>query len=599
MKTNTGYDYVTVNYKNNGQRQWIATYNNTEENRNEGIFGMAVDKFGNTFVTGYSDDRFGIEFCTVKFDSFGQISWVDRYHSLGNLFNFATDIEIDNEGAVYVTGTSQAGHWFEGVHFISLIKYIDKPKFCLSADSINLNPVEVGCTASETVFVKNEGKQTLYNVSIQSNSSSFKNFPSSISIPPLDSVPVTITFAPTDTGLFVGEIVFLYLSKSEILQLSGIGNGDKKGIQVPVQLGENWQLISIPVITKCPPVIQPLFGYHNSYVLRDSLSKGYGYWHKFKTPSITFTGFQFIRETVYVDGRWNIIGSLSYPISIYNLTSLPENIIISPIYEYNNVGYTMADSIKPGRGYWVKVKQNGQLILDTESKHFKPITNSRVFVESSNKIIFKDAIGIKRILYFQTSLDDSTVEILDFELPPIAPTGIFDVRFASGKMLEIVEHNNSKELPIRISYAQYPLMIEFKLRAQEGKYLLKVDNSEIPIQVNGSNEITNPQSQISLLFQGFSTLPDKYSLEQNYPNPFNPTTKIRYQLPVKSKIILKIYNLLGSEINILVDEIQEGGYKSIEWDATNSKGLQVPSGIYFYHIHAGIFNDVKKMLLLR
>ena len=89
-------------------------------------------------------------------------------------------------------------------------------------------------------------------------------------------------------------------------------------------------------------------------------------------------------------------------------------------------------------------------------------------------------------------------------------------------------------------------------------------------------------------------LPTAFALEQNYPNPFNPSTVIRYSLPVNSWVTLKIYNLLGQEVTTLVDEFQDAGYKSVEWDAN-----RMASGMYFFRIIAQYHNKTKKMLLLR
>jgi len=89
-------------------------------------------------------------------------------------------------------------------------------------------------------------------------------------------------------------------------------------------------------------------------------------------------------------------------------------------------------------------------------------------------------------------------------------------------------------------------------------------------------------------------IPTEYSLSQSYPNPFNANTIINYQLPVDSYVKLEVYNLLGEKVAKLVDEKQEGGYKSAIWDAS-----EMSSGLYFYKLTAGVFTETKRMLLVK
>ncbi|HQF43994.1 MAG TPA: T9SS type A sorting domain-containing protein [Ignavibacteriaceae bacterium] len=85
-----------------------------------------------------------------------------------------------------------------------------------------------------------------------------------------------------------------------------------------------------------------------------------------------------------------------------------------------------------------------------------------------------------------------------------------------------------------------------------------------------------------------------YSLEQNYPNPFNPSTKISYSIKEEGLVTLKVYDVLGTEIAVLVNENKPAGVYEVNF---NASGL--PSGMYIYKLQSGSFTDVKKMLLTK
>ena len=93
--------------------------------------------------------------------------------------------------------------------------------------------------------------------------------------------------------------------------------------------------------------------------------------------------------------------------------------------------------------------------------------------------------------------------------------------------------------------------------------------------------------------------PKQFELAQNFPNPFNPTTSIRYQLPQAATVRLSVFNLLGQEVVTLVNEKQNAGYYTLQWDGRNQSGQTVASGIYLYRIEAGEFRVTKRMVLLK
>ena len=90
-----------------------------------------------------------------------------------------------------------------------------------------------------------------------------------------------------------------------------------------------------------------------------------------------------------------------------------------------------------------------------------------------------------------------------------------------------------------------------------------------------------------------------YELCQNYPNPFNPSTTIKYSLPARSFVYMEIFNAIGHKVKTLYSGEQQPGNHSILWNATDDNGTPVAAGIYYYKIHAGDFQQTRKMLYLK
>lgn len=89
-------------------------------------------------------------------------------------------------------------------------------------------------------------------------------------------------------------------------------------------------------------------------------------------------------------------------------------------------------------------------------------------------------------------------------------------------------------------------------------------------------------------------VPEQFALFQNYPNPFNPTTIISYQLHTNALVVLRVFDVLGREVETLVNERQNAGAHTVTFNGTN-----LPSGVYFYSLEAGTYHDTMKMLLLK
>jgi predicted esterase/predicted GH43/DUF377 family glycosyl hydrolase len=96
------------------------------------------------------------------------------------------------------------------------------------------------------------------------------------------------------------------------------------------------------------------------------------------------------------------------------------------------------------------------------------------------------------------------------------------------------------------------------------------------------------------LVKNDENIPIEFVLEQNYPNPFNPSTKIKFALPKADKVKIELYNTLGQNVKTLLNKAMKAGHHEVVFNAQN-----LSSGVYFYRIEAGEFQDVKKMILLR
>lgn len=139
-----------------------------------------------------------------------------------------------------------------------------------------------------------------------------------------------------------------------------------------ISLNAGWNLVSLPVglfdystTAVFPNAISQAFAYNGSYSTEPVLSNSAGYWVKFgAAENSAMLGLTLDRDSIDVNEGWNLIGSISSAIAMNQITSVPGGIVTSQLFQYNN-GYQTADSIRPGKGYWVKVSVAGKLVLAT------------------------------------------------------------------------------------------------------------------------------------------------------------------------------------------------------------------------------------------
>jgi hypothetical protein len=99
---------------------------------------------------------------------------------------------------------------------------------------------------------------------------------------------------------------------------------------------------------------------------------------------------------------------------------------------------------------------------------------------------------------------------------------------------------------------------------------------------------------VNLFHSQGGNVPGVYSLSQNYPNPFNPSTTIKFELPKTSQVSLMVYDILGRDVSVLVNERKDAGSYEVKFD-----GSALASGVYFCRLQAGSYVNTKKLLILR
>ena len=366
------------------------------------------------------------------------------------------------------------------------------------------------------------------------------------------------------------------------------------GIFSSVLVNNDWNMISVPLRAEdmslsnlFPTATSLAYGFDGGYVTEDTLVGGKGYWLKFSgNEQIQICG-SVSGDSVNVKQGWNMFGGYKEEIPISQLTTIPPGIIATYFFGFND-GYNIADTLKSGQGYWVRVTQDGVINLNSGGLIKEGVQERFAEIDKNwGKIKITDNKGKSIALY----ASEEEIESNFYDLPPMPPTGIFDTRYSSGRLVE----NLSSEKTIMINSDNYPITIR-----TEGINLTIRDriNGEILNEELKNGEelrITNNKiTSIKVTGNIMDGLPVSYELYQNYPNPFNPSTTIKFAVPKESNVNLTIYNVLGELVTTLVNEQMKAGYYEYKFDASN-----LASGVYLFRIKAGDFLQTKKMILLK
>jgi hypothetical protein len=146
----------------------------------------------------------------------------------------------------------------------------------------------------------------------------------------------------------------------------------------------------------------------------------------------------------------------------------------------------------------------------------------------------------------------------------------FDARF-SGDTKVVLE---SGEIELLSNSETLTIEYDIKIDAGDKMEWILTSKAGDKFVLDGTGGITVPSEQ-KFLLNRIPVIPETFTLHQNFPNPFNPITTLRYDLPSDALVTLTVYDMLGRKITQLVNTSQQAGFKSVQWDATDSMGRPV------------------------
>ncbi|MBI5022441.1 MAG: choice-of-anchor D domain-containing protein [Ignavibacteriales bacterium] len=244
---------------------------------------------------------------------------------------------------------------------------LKSPQFLANPANIFFGTVSPGSTKQDSAFIKNTGDSVLTISSALSTDPEFTVNPTSATITPGDSMKFYFRFSPISLLYNFRIDTVIYYHNGVGLSSRIICTADNRFTSV---VENGWNMSSVPVHASdylkssiYPTAVSPAFTYQGSYIMNDTLQSGIGYWVKFDSPqTVAYAGTPITNDTIEVIDKWNIIGSISTPVAVSNITSEPGGIVTSQFFSYTGT-YLSSDNIMPGKAYWVKTNQAGKLIL--------------------------------------------------------------------------------------------------------------------------------------------------------------------------------------------------------------------------------------------
>jgi uncharacterized delta-60 repeat protein len=539
-------DYATIKYDASGAEQWVARYDGPASS-DDVAAALALDVSGNVYVTGRSaGSGTSADYATVKYDASGALQWAARYDGPADSDDVATALAIDDSGNVYVTGwsagpgtsTDYATVKYDTAGIQQWVARYDGP----AGSEDDATALAVDHFGDVFVTGRSTGLGTSYDFATVKYDATGAQMWAARYDGPANSDDEAIALAVDASG-------------SAYVMGSSAGSGtsaDYATLKYDASGSQKWAA-----------------RYDGPGNISDDAA----------ALAIDASGFVYVTgSTGFANGRqYTTIkyGQIEggYPYSAgWNMISLSKRVpdpgktalfptASSALFQFT-IAYQLCDSLKNGRGYWLKFP-SGQCI---------PVTGDSVLSDTTDVLKGWNMIGAISVPVAASSVMSD---------PPGLITSQF---FGYGISYSIAN-------AIMPGYGYWVKVTEAGRLILSASPDLRAASAKIKIIPSGELPPSPPNGVIS---DSRPQIPHQFGLEQNYPNPFNPTTAIRFELPVSGTASLKVYNVLGEEVATLAEGWQDAGYKSVEWNAGN-----IPSGLYFYRLKAGSYSETRKLMLLK
>ena len=625
----TGLDYVTIKYNSEGVKLWESRYNGSA-NGSDKLYDMAIDDFGNVYVTGCSETtEQNFDFATLKYNSEGVEQWVQRYEGASGRGTYA--LEIDFLGNVHITGPGEGSN--SNVYY-QTIKY--------NADGVEQwavrldgpgnypdSPADIKVDWYGNVYVTGSGyfsdNENDY-LTIKYNSNGIEQWKAFYNGPE-NSLDFATALALDDNG---DIIVSGYCRNNDYYEF-----GNYTTVKYNSDGARQWVAMysdTTDYFNDATSVAVDFWG--NVYVtgsdMNSSTNKDY-ITIKYNVAGeeqwiARFDSRQSINiaeaiavdnsANVYITGstgwnyssrvKWSIFTTIKYS-QFPGINNSPPQIASEPetiawrdsLYSYQPV---VIDVDGDKLDYYLLVAPKW-LSIDHTTGLIKGIPTQNNIGDTVVVLNVSDSYGFSAKQGFAL-----TIQAVD--IPPVftdLPDSLI-IEPDSARTLPVWNYVEDIETPDSLLIFDFVVSNEaliFNYNETNGYLVLSVKENfsgkaflAITVRDEAQNAISDtipiivpPPTGLKLFAEH---VPKEYILLQNSPNPFNPSTLIRFGLPNSTRVRIDIYSVLGHFIEFLLDEYKSAGYHVVCFDAGH-----LSSGIYFYKISAGEFREVKKMMLIK